>query len=193
MKIRETEWQNVWLLVLIVLPLGVSFSSLGEQFFLSPRELSVWIYGRQNPFVEANLMADKVRERTAPGEKIFVAGSEPQIYYFSQREAISQFAITYPLNIPTPGREDYQRKVIADLKGNRPAAIVVSPRPASSLWEEGSPKLLINYLFSELAENYYLAGGTTLNILEEPLWLEPQMINSQSDFGLLLYLKTPRP
>jgi hypothetical protein len=188
-KMSETAWKVVWLIAFLVITMSVFFSSLGEQFFLNSRELSTWIYGQENPFVEANLMADKVKANTKSGEKIFVAGSEPQIYYFSQRESISKFDITYPFNINTPWREGYQRQGIKDWEESNPVAVVVSLRPASSLWEENSPHLFIDYLSKELKDNYYLVGGTALTINGEPLWLEPEIVAVQEGVSLLLYLK----
>jgi len=186
-KFIEEEWRGCLLFIFIVFVMIVSFSSLGEQFLLSPRELSTWIYGRENPFVESSLMADKIKEITSSSDKIFVAGSEPQIYYYSQREAASKFDITYPLNILTPWREEYQNKVVSDLKQNKPAVIIVSLKSASGLWEQSSPYIFVNYLQSELKNNYVLIGGTTLDIGDNPVWLEGISLNDQADVSLLLY------
>ena len=167
----------------------VYFSSLGEQLVLSPSELSAWVYGTNAPFIESSLMAQKIKEQTQADQKIFIAGSEPQIYYFSERESVSKFDITYPLNINTSGREDYQTKVVSDLKNNQAAAIVVSLGKDSGLWEKGSPRIFVDYLTRELESNYHLVGGTKLNILMEPIWLNSKNISSQDNPSLLLYVR----
>lgn len=153
------EWRPAVFLMFIVLMLAVAFCSVGEQFSLSPREISTWIYGTNNPFREAEIIAPEIISRTAPADKIFVAGSEPQIYYFSRRLSASRFDITYPLIIDTPFREGYQRLAIADLEENKPAAVVYSRSSESGLWNEESPRLFIDYL-DKLLGDYHLVGGT---------------------------------
>jgi hypothetical protein len=130
-----------------------------EQFFLSPAKLNEWVYGTVNPFIESAEVAKHVSALTLPQDRIFVAGSEPQIYYYAQRRSISRFVITYPLNVHTAKRENYQREVIKDLQEKMPKIIVVSRRIYSSLWEPDSPTLFIEYLTMLLEDRYRMVGG----------------------------------
>jgi len=129
---------------------------LRKQFALTPQELSEWIYGFENPFVESSVLAQKIIQNSSPQDFIFVAGSEPQIYFYSKRSSPTRFVITYPLNIYSPKREEYQREVIKDLQEKRPKLIVYSKKPTSGFWEEGSPKILFDYISQEINENYNL-------------------------------------
>lgn len=130
-----------------------------KQFSLSSQELSLWIYGFENPFVESLVVAHKIIENSNPQDFIFVAGSEPQIYFYSKRKSPTRFIITYPLNIYSPKREEYQTEVVRDIQKNRPKIIVYSKKPASGFWEDGSPRILFDYISQEIDDNYQLMSA----------------------------------
>lgn len=149
------------LMIAIVLPMMIYIMlfPLKEQFSLNPAELSEWVYGTVNPFGEAKEVANHLAQITNEGDSVFVAGSEPQIYYYSRRKSSTRFMITYPLNLPTPYREQFQKELISDLEKNRPEAIVVSQRTMSGLWNEGSPEIFIKYFEELISKNYKIVGG----------------------------------
>jgi hypothetical protein len=125
------------------------------------------VYGRVNPFYEAPIVGQKIKNLTTPSDKIFVAGSEPQIYFYSQRQSPTRFVITYPLNLNTPLREKYQKEIILDLKKDLPEIIVVSTKKHSGLWDENSPKIFISFLNKILKEDYRLIGAYVIKEDEE--------------------------
>lgn len=129
------------------------------QFTLTPTELTNWVYGTVNPFAEAAEVADHVSQITNNNDKIFVAGSEPEIYFYAKRRSVTPFIITYPLNLPTNYREQFQQDTIDDLSQNPPTIIVVSNRAMSGLWDEKSPRIFIDYLNNLVAEKYQAHGG----------------------------------
>lgn len=188
LRIKELEWRNTLLVAVIIIIISISFCSIYEQFFLSPRGLSIWIYGQEDPFVESELMADKIRQNTQIGDGIFVGGSESQLYYFSQREAVSKFNITYPLLIDTPWRTAYQQQAINDIEQNKPVAIILSQGRTSGLWEE-TEYFFADYLLDKLKNDYYLVGATALTAQGELIWLEADNISDQAYSNLLLYLR----
>lgn len=160
-----------------------------EQFKRTPKQMEVWIYGFGNPFIDAEDIAEKIATITKPEEKIFIAGSEPEILFYAKRMNSSRFDITYPLIMNTPFRETYQKEVIAELKKNPPAAIVFSNQAESGLWQDDAPKIFINYLKNLLREKYTLVGGfVQRNVAENQngFWQDHVLENEAS---LLLYKK----
>lgn len=135
------------------------FTPVREQFAKTPAEITSWIYGRGNPFAESQVVAEKLAVVTKPTDKVLVAGSEPQIYYYANRESASRFVITYPLIIDTSKRLEYQQEAVAKLAQNPPAAIVISQREESGLWNQESPRVFIDYLNELLRKEYKLVGG----------------------------------
>jgi len=71
------------------------------------------------------VVAEKVAAVSRPEDCIFVAGSEPQIYYYAKRFSCSKFVITYPLIIRTPWREKYQKEAISELEKKKPAVMFI--------------------------------------------------------------------
>jgi len=135
------------------------FWKVENQFLLNPQEQSIWIYGNRNPFVESPLVAEKVKEITKNSDKIFVAGSEPQIYYYSKRLSMSRFVITYPLIIDSPVREKYQKEIITEFEKELPKVIVYSNREESGLFNDESPRIFIDYLNKLIETKYFVVGG----------------------------------
>jgi len=149
--------------------------------------MELWIYGFGNPFIEAKIVADKLKEITTPADKVFIAGSEPEILFYSKRISSSRFNITYPLIIDTPSREEYQKKAISELEKNPPAAIVFSNKEESGLWNNESPKIFIDYLKKLLKDNYILVGGYVQNKSDINQYGSWQERVNETDASLLLY------
>lgn len=159
-----------------------------KQFGMTPNELNLWVYGTANPFTEAPLIAQKVSALTKPSNFIFVAGSEPEIYFYSKRKASSRFVITYPLIMNTPKRVDYQKETIEDLKRNPPEVIVYSRRRFSGLWDESTPRNFIDFLTDKLNKEYKLFGGYVWE-KDRGYWLENLEKEDLEKASLLVYKK----
>lgn len=129
-----------------------------NQFALTPEQLSIYIYGTVNPFTESKIISDEVVKITGKNDCIYVAGSEPQIYFYAQRVSCTKFNISYPINLDTPSRDLYQKQIKAELETNPPKVIVVSNREESGFWDEKAPQYFIDY-FKNLLNDYRLVGG----------------------------------
>lgn len=179
------------LTTIVVLPIvfSIMIFPFKNQFSMSPEKLSEWVYGTVNPFSESREVANHLALITKPGDLVFVAGSEPQIYYYAERKSMTRFVITYPLNLPTPYREQYQIELMSDLERNPPKAIVLSQRSFSGLWNEGSPQIFIKYFSDLISKNYKIVGGYVWNNNEEGHWQEPINNESIRNASLLLLIK----
>jgi hypothetical protein len=74
-------------------------TALAERHLLfqaAPSRAARTIYGL-NPFPESPVIAEYVQRNTAPGDRIAVIGSEPQIYFYARRRAATAFIYMYPL------------------------------------------------------------------------------------------------
>lgn len=187
--IDKKEASPVFLNVLIAITLILMFWKMEQQFSLGPQEQSIWIYGNRNPFVESSLVAEKVKEITKDSDKIFVAGSEPQIYYHSKRLSMSRFVITYPLIIDSPVREKYQREVIAEFEKELPKAIVYSNREESGLSNDESPRIFVDYLDRLIEDKYYVVGGYFWEDDFNGYWEKLNNDSNKSDQASLLLYK----
>ena len=182
---RFGKWTG--LIIILVILLIVSFP-FKVQWGLTPEQLSVWMYGSVNPFIDAKIVGGKVKEMTREDDTVFVAGSEPEIYYYAKRKSPTRFVITYPLNITSKFREEYQSEVVTDLSDNPPTVIVVSNRQHSGLWNEGSPQIFINFL-NELLVNDYQIAGIFLWERDKSYWLTQFEKNDLNQASLIVYKK----
>lgn len=173
-------------LVLIIFAMLFPFR---KQFLLTPAKLSEWVYGTVNPFGESEEVAKHLAAVTNKDDFVFVAGSEPQIYYYAERKSGTRFIITYPLNLPTPYREEYQKETVSDLEKNPPRAIIVSQRVHSGLWNEGSPQIFIRYFSDLVSKNYKIVGGYIWDTAGDGHWQEPLGTESVQNASLLLLTK----
>ena len=92
-------------------------------FRAAPNVVSRAIYGR-NPFVESVEIARYIRERSGPGDRVAVIGSEPQIYFYAGRPAATGYIYMYPLMEPQPYASAMQRDMIRELEAARPTYLV---------------------------------------------------------------------
>jgi hypothetical protein len=145
-----------------------------------------------NPFPESLVAARRVAELTRPDDRVFVAGSEPQVLCYARRQSATRFIIAYPFMMATALTEKYQSEVIADLKEHPPAVVVRATANSSWLDGEGTPQLFRNFFWPMLARDYECVGGYVLGP-QGGHWSEPLPSNQNMDLvSLTLYRrKTP--
>ncbi|MEK7701564.1 MAG: glycosyltransferase family 39 protein [candidate division NC10 bacterium] len=81
------------------------------------------LYGR-NPFPESVDVARYIRERTSREDRIAVVGSEPQIYFYADRQAATGYIYTYALMEPHPYAAAMQRQMIGQIEAANPRYVV---------------------------------------------------------------------
>ncbi len=176
------------LAILIIIILLIMLSGGRRQFFISPEELSLLTYGKISPFIESKIIAKKIELATLPSDYVYIAGSEPQILYYSDRKSSSRFVISYPLTINTPVRLQYQQEVIRDLEEKPPKAVVVSKLAMIDFNYRGVPQDFLQFFGDYLENNYTLAGGYVLQ-KNSGLWKESLTDEDISNSSLLLFIK----
>lgn len=66
-----------------------------QQLFLNGHEAFLEANYGENPFYESLPIAKYIKEHTAPGDRVAILGSEPQIYFYSDRRAVSYYTVVY--------------------------------------------------------------------------------------------------
>ena len=142
--------------------------------------------GGGNPSIESLPVARRLAELTAPNDRVFVAGSEPQILFYAHRLSSSRFVIVYPLFIPTPLARGYQAEAMRDLERHPPAAIVLARSPQSWLSQKDSPVEFLQFMEKLLAEHYERIGGWVTDGAGGR-WQEPLAEQDQPKASLVLF------
>lgn len=148
-------------LVALALWLAAMGTSLWQQrqylFVMSPEQMSRATYG-YNPFPESIPVADYIRQNSAPGDRIAVLGSEPQIYFYAQRRAATGYIYMYPLMEPQPYASAMQQQMIREIAATKPAFMVTVGVEVSWLVRNSSDRTVIDWGMRYIAENYEQVG-----------------------------------
>ena len=137
-----------------------SYSVLDQRKFLfqtNPEMVSRTIYGN-NPFPESLVIADYVKEHSAPGDKIAILGSEPQILFYADRISASKHIVTYYLMGNHPHALIMQKEAMTEIELAKPPILINVVIPTSWLFQKDSKSILFHWLDGFVSKNYELAG-----------------------------------
>ena len=141
--------------------------------------------GGWDSFLESPFVAARTAEITVPRDRVYVAGSEPQILFYAERFSPTRFVTAYPLMIPTPLAAGYQAEAMRDLQRDPPAAIVLVRTPTTWLNEPESPPEFVPFL-AKLLESYDVVGGY-LSDSSRAHWQEPMDRQDVSRCTMVLF------
>jgi hypothetical protein len=113
-----------------VLPLIVVLSffiviTRDKEYYLQeePAEISKRFYN-VNPFVESIEIGQFINRNTSPTDRIAVLGSEPEVYFYSDRKSSSGFLYVYPLVENQSYNARMQQEMITEIERSEPKFIV---------------------------------------------------------------------
>jgi len=179
---------------LLVLCAALSAPILSERtllFTLSPIEACRRIYP-ESPFPESLRIAEYVREHTRPDDTIAVLGSEPQIYFYSQRRSATGYIYAYGLMEPQKYARQMQEEMMGEIERARPMYLVSVVVNDSWLWRPGSERLIFNWANQYTAQNYAAAGFVNITPTETDYYFgnAPSSVESLKDY-ILIYKRNP--
>ncbi len=132
----------------------------GAWFQLPLTALARQLYGA-DPLPEAEVVAKFIRENSAPGDRVAILGSEPEIYFLAHRHSATGYIYTYALMEPQPFALKMQREMIADLEAQAPAYVVFADNIMSWNRHPESDPALFNW-WERYQTNYTLTGMTDI-------------------------------
>jgi hypothetical protein len=151
---------------IVLLGAALAWPILGERKFFfeaSSVDASRMIYP-ESPFVESVRIAEYLREHTTQSDTIAVLGSEPQIYFYSNRHSATGYIYTYGLMEAHRYATQMQKEMIREIEQARPKFLISVVMPDSWLQRSESEKLIFNWATEYTAQNYTVAGF--VNMLE---------------------------
>jgi hypothetical protein len=145
-------------LLVLLAAMVVSVAGQREAFFqMDLTVLCRYIYG-DNPFPEAQTIADYLERNTPPQARIAVLGSEPEIYFYSKRHSATGYIYTYPLMESQKFALDMQKEMVKEIESSRPDFMVFVQIPLSWLASSESNPYILDWFGKYVAENYELTG-----------------------------------
>jgi hypothetical protein len=136
---------------------GLLFGEREFFFQASPTQACRMIYG-SNPFVESVRIADYLREQTSPSETIAVLGSEPEIYFYTNRHSATGYIYMYGLMEPQGYARQMQEEMIREIEHARPKYLVLIAMKFSWLQRPQSDRMIFTWANDYTARNYALDG-----------------------------------
>jgi hypothetical protein len=82
-------------------------------------------FGDVNPTAN-RAVAEWLKEHTGKAQSVFIWGFEPMIYDMANRKSASRYIYNAPQRLDWPGQREARAQLMADLRANKPAAIVVA-------------------------------------------------------------------
>jgi hypothetical protein len=125
-------------------------------FYLTPSQACRYLY-EFNPFPESVEIAQYIKNHTKPSDRVAVFGSEPQIYFYSQRVSATGYIYTYPLMERHPYVSRMQQAMIKEIEQAKPAYLVVVNIPTSWAARSNSDLMVFNWMQGYI-KNYTLEG-----------------------------------
>jgi hypothetical protein len=165
---KRTEWHTrvaAGLALLVpVWTLGAHRGYFGHLLVSRTPERITRVLYHTNPFWESVELGNLLRENSAPSDRIFICGSEPQILFFAERRSASRYSVVFPL-FSGEGARSRQQSVIEEVQNVRPKfMIVVVPTfvPASYAAATGFPNDLMENLSDLIKAEYSPFVAVTL-------------------------------
>jgi 4-amino-4-deoxy-L-arabinose transferase-like glycosyltransferase len=145
---------------ILILGLALAWPMFAARKFFfeaSPADASRMIYP-ESPFPESIRIAEYLREHTTRNDTIAVLGSEPQIYFYSDRHSATGYIYTYGLMEPQKYASQMQQEMIRDIERAHPKFLISVVMPDSWLQRPESERLIFTWANEYTAKNYTIAG-----------------------------------
>jgi len=142
----------------------ISPAILLRDFFFqaNPVQACRMMYG-VNPFPESVEIAEYMKNHSTKDDKIAVIGSEPQLYFYSNRKSATGYIYVYGLMEPQDYASKMQRDMISEIEEARPKYAVFVNVPYSWLLRPNSDTTIFKWAQRYLDLNYRIVGVVDIN------------------------------
>lgn len=122
-------------------------------FDFTPEYVTRVVFG-SNPFAESLPVAQFLKERSTVSDKVAVIGSEPQIYFYSQRRAATGYLYHYPLIERQPYAAIMREEMMRQVESSSPRFLVY-PQILPSWYKKREGMAIIDNWFATLTKNHF--------------------------------------
>jgi hypothetical protein len=130
-------------------------------FQMTPLQASRATFGF-NPFPEALEISKFIKSHSNENDRIAVIGSEPEIYFYSDRISATGYIYMYPLMETHPFALQMQKEMIQEIESVKPKYLILTFIRSSWLERSGSHQLVFDWIVDYQRKNYTLAGYALL-------------------------------
>lgn len=156
-------------------------------FTMDTTKVSRKIYGL-NPFPESLEIAEYIKRNTQKDDRIAVIGSEPQIYFYSDRRSATAYIYTYDLMKTHPYALKMQNEMIQQIESADPKFLIFVNVRTSWLPRPDSNTTILEW-FEQYKNKYEAVGIVDIISMDKTVFRwdkEVQGYSPQSDFWLVV-------
>ena len=145
----------------VILALVILFGAVYQQrtflFKMTPQQVCYTTYPG-NPFCESLEIASYIKEHSTEDDSIAVIGSEPQIYFYTDRRSATGHIYTYALMETHQYASKMQKEMIAEIESARPKFLIFVNVSTSWLVRPNSDQSIFKW-FEQYSRNHYSRVG----------------------------------
>jgi hypothetical protein len=149
-----------WLASMTLFAFLCAVVTAGQSEFLltmSPQTILRSCYGFA-PFIESVEVGKYIRGRTTKADRIAVAGSEPEIYFYARRRSATGYLYVYPMMEPQPYALRMQAEMMAEIRRTHPKYLVFVQETSSwNMLPKSDPRIM-GWMWRYVSTCYRLAG-----------------------------------
>lgn len=188
-RLREVQYGLSVLAAVFCLAMSV-YQQRTFLFQMTPFQASRFTYGF-NPFPESLEIGRFIKSHSKKDEHIAVIGSEPQIYFYSERLSASGYIYMYPLMEKQPFALQMQKEMIHEIESIKPKFLIFINIITSWLKGPDSNPLVFEWFNSYRANHYKLVGlADLLNEKTIYYWTPNIKDNPKSPLWIAVFERT---
>lgn len=136
---------------------GAVYQQRSFFFEMTPLMACRATYGA-NPFCESLEIARYIKEHSKEDDRIAVIGSEPQIYFYSNRRSATGHIYTYALMETHQYASKMQKEMIAEIESTKPKYLIFVNVSTSWLVRQNSDQTIFKW-YEQYCRQYYQRVG----------------------------------
>jgi hypothetical protein len=152
LKPRASTVVSLIFMAAVIFPLAANATFF---FKMSPEEVSRALYA-PNPFPEAVTVSAYIRERSTPEDQIAVLGSEPEVYFYTDRRAATGYLYVYAMTEPHAFALTMQEEMKTQIEAARPRFLVLFGNP--DFWPLPRMAFLVEWMGEYIPRHYRQVG-----------------------------------
>jgi len=175
---RHLLWGNLLPFLLFAFLVFLVISKHSSTFFKEDlMKMVTRTYSPANPFVASLEIARFIRANSSEQDKIAILGSEPQIYFYSDRLPATGYIYTYPLMENQAYSLEMQRDMIAEIEKAQPRFLIFVNSSFSWTRAENASNHIFDW-YKAYQNNYNMIGLIDLNPSGKPTYVWREAITS---------------
>ena len=145
-------------MLILIICIGASlFQQRSFLFQMTPKQACKSIYGL-NPFSESIEINQVIQTLTQKDDRIVVLGSEPQIYFYSNRRSATGYIYMYPMMEVHEYAKQMQIEMIKEIEAAEPEVLIIVNVYTSWLSRPNSNKQIFEWLDNYHTKHYSMVG-----------------------------------